>query len=54
MNVKIINSGSNGNCSILEDINGNQILLDCGLSYETIINNINYQKLNCVLVSHFH
>lgn len=54
MNVKIINSGSNGNCTILEDTNGNQVLLDCGLSYETIISNINYSKLICVLVSHYH
>lgn len=54
MNVKIINSGSNGNCTILQDINGNQILLDCGLSYETIINNVKFSNVNFILLSHYH
>ena len=54
MNLKIISSGSNGNCSILEDSVGNQIILDCGLSYETIMNNCNFPKINCILVTHKH
>ena len=54
MLVKILNSGSYGNCTILEDINGNQILLDCGLSYETIMNNSSFSKISCILVGHFH
>lgn len=54
MLVKILNSGSDGNCCVVKDCNQNQLLLDCGLGYEKIISNINLSKLNAVCLSHLH
>lgn len=54
MKINIINSGSDGNCTVLTDRAGNQILLDCGLPYEVIVPNINMAKLNFILISHLH
>lgn len=54
MLVRIVNSGSDGNCIVVEDNNKNQILLDCGLPYETIAKNCNLGKLNGVFATHFH
>lgn len=54
MRIFIINSGSNGNCSVLADSNGNQILLDCGLPYDKIMQYIDFDKLNFVLLTHIH
>lgn len=54
MQLLIINSGSDGNCCILTDSNGDQILLDCGLPYNQIMRYARFPKINCVLVSHMH
>ena len=48
MNYKIINSGSDGNATILEDI----ILLDCGVSYKRLKPYVDRLKL--VLLTHIH
>lgn len=48
MNYKIINSGSDGNATILEDI----ILLDCGVSYKKLKPYVD--KLKLVLLTHRH
>lgn len=54
MLVRIVNSGSDGNCVIVEDNNKNQILLDCGLSYDIIVQNTNLSMLNAVCLTHYH
>lgn len=54
MKIKIINSGSNGNSTIVSDSTGNCIVLDCGLSYETIVANTNMSKLDFAIVTHTH
>ena len=54
MFVKILNSGSDGNCCVVQDRQGNQLLLDCGLSYDKIIKNVNFSMLNAVCLSHIH
>lgn len=48
MKYKIINSGSDGNATVLEDI----ILIDCGVSFQKLKNY--YKKLKIVLLTHTH
>ena len=54
MLVRIINSGSDGNCTILKDSNDNELMLDCGLPYEIIASQCNLRKLNAVIATHAH
>lgn len=54
MTINVLASGSSGNCYVIEDIQGNQILLECGIKYEKIIPHIDYEKLDCLLTSHCH
>lgn len=48
MKYKIINSGSDGNCILIND----EILLDCGVSFKKI--EPYYKKLKLVFISHMH
>lgn len=48
MKYKIINSGSDGNATVIEDI----ILIDCGVSFQKVKNY--YKKLKIVLLTHIH
>ena len=48
MNYKIINSGSDGNCTIINDV----IAIDCGVSYKKLKDYIN--ELKIVLLTHIH
>lgn len=48
MNFNIINSGSDGNCLIIEE----KILLDCGVSFKKIKDY--YKKLDIVFLTHKH
>lgn len=48
MNYKIINTGSDGNATILEEI----ILIDCGVSFRRL--NKYYKQLKIVLLTHIH
>jgi len=48
MNYKIINSGSDGNCILVN----NEILLDVGVSFKKI--EPYYKKLKLVFISHEH
>lgn len=55
INIKIIGSGSSGNC-YLANFNGTQILLECGLPFKTIQKALNF-KLSSIegcLVTHEH
>lgn len=54
MLVRIINSGSDGNCTILKDSKENELMLDCGLPYEIIASQCSLRKLNAVLGTHAH
>lgn len=51
--LKILGSSSRGNCFVLND-NSEQLMLDCGLSYNKIYNNFDKEKLLGVLISHQH
>ena len=48
MNYKIINTGSNGNATVIEEI----ILIDCGVSYKKLEKYVG--KLKLVFISHIH
>lgn len=54
--LKILSSGSSGNCIAVYDSRGKYILLDVGLGYKDILNGLNWNLSNCVSVycSHLH
>lgn len=54
MKMRILNSGSDGNSTIISDSDENTIILDCGLPYETIMANVNMKKLDFAIVTHLH
>lgn len=54
MKINILASGSSGNCYVIEDKQGNQMLLECGIKYEKIIPHIDFEMLDCLLTTHAH
>ena len=48
MNYKILNSGSDGNCTLINDI----IAIDMGVSYKLLTPHV--EKLRLVLLTHVH
>lgn len=54
MKLSVLNSGSDGNCIIVTDSKGNQIMLDCGIKYESILPKVDLLNLNCICISHYH
>lgn len=54
--LKIISSGSSGNCIAVYDSRGKYILLDVGIGYKDILNTLNWNLSNCVSAycSHLH
>ena len=54
MQIKILASGSAGNCAILRDKDGNQIILDCGVKYDKITVELEWGKPIYCLISHKH
>lgn len=54
MKIKVLASGSSGNCYVFSDIHGNQLLLECGIKYDKIVPHIDFEKLEMVLISHIH
>ncbi|MCR3760387.1 MBL fold metallo-hydrolase [Clostridium felsineum] len=55
MKLKVLGSGSSGNCYLLQ--NGNEtLMLECGLPYKTILKGLNFNLNNVVgcLISHEH
>lgn len=55
INIKVIGSGSSGNC-YLANINGTQLLLECGLPFKTIQKALNFKlsSIEACLVTHEH
>lgn len=53
LNLKVFGSSSKGNCYLLEN-NNTKILLDCGVDYKKIIDNINTMELDGIVITHFH
>lgn len=56
MNLKVLSSGSIGNCYILESDKGEILIIDAGVSFSEIQKAINFQYKNVIgcLVSHEH
>ena len=56
MELKIIGTGSTGNTYSLIDKTGRIMLLDAGLSYNSILRGIDFKttKIDGVLISHHH
>ena len=54
MQIKILASGSTGNCSVLRDKDGNQIILDCGVKFDKVTVELDWSKPISCLISHKH
>ena len=56
MVLKVLSSGSKGNCYVLTDNNGRRLILDVGIQYKKILNGIGYELLSVdgVCVTHCH
>lgn len=54
--IKILSSGSIGNCLAIYDNHGKYVIIDVGLPYRKILKGLNYDLTNCVsiLCSHNH
>lgn len=54
--IKVLSSGSSGNCLAIYDNRGKYVLLDVGLQHNEILKNLNYDLKDCVsiLCSHNH
>jgi len=56
MQLKVVATGSSGNCYVLKDTKGKMVILDCGISWKNILAAIDYQikDVECVCVTHSH
>lgn len=56
MKLKVLATGSNGNCYILEADNGEKLILDLGIQFKEIVKAIDYdlKAVKGALVSHIH
>lgn len=56
MVLKVLASGSKGNCYVLADNNGRRLILDVGIQYKKILDGIGYELLSLdgVCVTHEH
>lgn len=56
MFLKVLSSGSKGNCYVLTDNNGRRLILDVGIQYKKILDGIGYELLSVdgVCVTHRH
>lgn len=49
MNYKIIATGSSGNCTIIDNV-----MIDCGISYKRIANEVDVESIDILLITHDH
>jgi phosphoribosyl 1,2-cyclic phosphodiesterase len=56
MNLKIINTGSAGNCYILTDSNNKSLIIECGVKIEEIKKALDFDVSNieACIISHYH
>lgn len=54
MNLYIIKSGSSGNCYVFTDSDSNQLIVECGVRYDNILEHINPTKVQGCIISHEH
>jgi phosphoribosyl 1,2-cyclic phosphodiesterase len=53
MEIKTLSTGSNGNCYYISDGSTN-IIIECGISFKSIIKNIDLKKIKACIISHKH
>lgn len=53
LTLQVLGSSSKGNCYILSN-NDTSIMLDCGVDYKKIIDNIDIKKINGIVITHCH
>ena len=53
LTLKVLGSSSKGNCYVLEN-NNTSIMLDCGVDYKKIMENIDIKKINGIVITHCH
>lgn len=54
MQVNVVGSGSAGNCILVTDKEKHQIMLDCGLKYQTIVPHVDLSNLDFIVLTHCH
>lgn len=54
MDIKVLASGSNGNCAIITDSDGCQLVLDCGIKYDKLSIELDWSKPIAISISHKH
>jgi phosphoribosyl 1,2-cyclic phosphodiesterase len=56
MNLKVVNTGSKGNCYILTDSNGKSLIIECGVKYTEIKKALGFKtdNIEACIVSHYH
>jgi len=56
MKLKVLGSGSSGNCYVLESENGEQLIIEAGVNIKEVKQSINFDltRISGVLVSHRH
>lgn len=54
MELNILDSGSLGNCCILKDSLGNQLMIDCGIKYSRIVPQVDWDRPITCLITHKH
>lgn len=54
MKIKVLASGSRGNCAVITDSLDNQLVLDCGIKYESLSTEIDWSNNVSVFISHKH
>ena len=53
LNLNVLGSSSKGNCYILEN-NDTKLMLDCGVDYQKVLNEIKVDEIDGVLITHCH
>lgn len=54
MKLKVLASGSNGNCYIITDSSNHQLIIECGIDIRKIIPHIDFDNVDGCIVSHNH
>ena len=56
MKLRVLSSGSSGNCYVVEADNGKRILLDVGIAYANILPELGYDLMSVegIFVTHRH
>lgn len=54
MKLKVLSSGSKGNCYILTDIQGRSLVVECGVKFSAISKSVPISSIDACIISHEH